>query len=223
MGKHKQYRLDLDAIEDSLREVQEHFDEINDRLLMRREPLTDEIIENLLAGYAYVDELLEAEVELFSRFGVHYLLELNHIVLCGFEDHRRMEFGHHVKATRDRFASNIREAMGWHRRHKSKSAYRRAAGVYVHMVSQPQLFFEGNHRTGALAASFILVDDGKPPFVLTRKNAEAYFNPSTLIKAKTKDKLVDRHYFLGKYQKYFTKFLEDHLDKRYRRKVKVKR
>ncbi len=226
MGKHKkkykQYRLDLDAIEESLREVQENFEEINSRLLMRREPLTDEIIENLLAGYAYVDELLEAKVELFTRFGVHYVLELNHIVLCGPEVYMRMEYGRHVKATRDRFAVNIKEALSWHRRNESKSAYRRAAGVYVHMVSQPQLFFEGNHRTGALTASWLLLEDGKPPFVLTKNNAEAYFNPSTLIKSKHKEKLLDRRYFLSKYQKYFARFLEDHLDKRYRRKVTVK-
>jgi Fic family protein len=50
------------------------------------------------------------------------------------------------------------------------------------MLSQPQLFFEGNHRTGALVMSYLLVQDGKAPFVLTVDNAEAYFNPSTLIK-----------------------------------------
>jgi hypothetical protein len=220
--KYKQYRLNLEAIEESLRDVQKNFEKINSRLLMRREEFTDEIIENLLAGYSYVDELLEAKVDLFSRSGVHYFLELNHIVLCGPESCTLMEYGHYVQASRKRFAANIPEIMGWYRRHKKDSAYRRAAGVYVHGVSQPQLFFEGNHRTHALAASFLLVGDGKPPFVLTKENAEAYFNPSTLIKSKNKDKLVDRHYFLSKYKKYFTKFLEERLDKRFRLKIKVK-
>jgi hypothetical protein len=52
----------------------------------------------------------------------------------------------------------------------------------VRILSQPQLYIEGNHRTGALIMSYILLRDGKPPFVLTVDNAKAYFDPSTLIK-----------------------------------------
>jgi hypothetical protein len=47
------------------------------------------------------------------------------------------------------------------------------------VLSYPQLYQEGNHRTGAPIASGILLQSGCPPFVLTRKNAIAYFNPSS--------------------------------------------
>jgi PBP superfamily domain len=61
-------------------------------------------------------------------------------------------------------------------------AWDRAAGAYVRMLSRPQLFIEGNHRTGALLMSYILVRDGLPPFVLSTDSAAAYFDPSTVVK-----------------------------------------
>jgi Fic family protein len=74
-------------------------------------------------------------------------------------------------------------------------------------LSQPQLFFEGNHRTGALAMSYLLVQDGKAPFVLTVDNAEAYFNPSTLIKQtqKTRGTVLAK---LPRMKKRFANFLQ---------------
>lgn len=221
MASHKQYRLELDRIEESLRDVQEHFEEINSKLLMRREPLTDQIIGNLLEGYAYVDELLEAGIEVFSPSGIDNILELNHIVLCGSDDSLRLEYGPHLLETRRRFAAGIDEVAGWYERKRHKSAYRRAAGVYVLSVSQPQLFLEGNHRTGALVASYILVQEGLPPFVLTRKNATEYFNPSTLIKYRHKEKFLDRQYYLKKYRRVLQEFFEETLEKRFRRSIRL--
>ena len=211
----KRYRLALSRIRASLREVQHDFTALNERLLMRREPLTDQIINNLIAGYAYVDRLLQDEVDVFSERGLDHILELNHIVLCGVDDRVRLEFGSHLLETRRKFADGIGEIAAWYDRKRHKSAYRRAAGVYVLLVSQPQLFLEGNHRTGALTASYILGQDGLPPFVLTPQNAEAYFNPSTLIKYRHKEKFLDRQYYLKKYRRAFQAFLEDTLDDRF--------
>jgi len=221
MSSRKQYRLDLDRIETSLRAVQGDFDALNEQLLMRREPLTDQIIANLLEGYAYVDQLLEDGVEVFSPQGLDHILELNHIVLCGEDERVRLEYGAHLLETRRRFADGIGEIASWYERKKHKSAIKRAAGVYVLLVSQPQLFLEGNHRTGALTASYILVQEGLPPFVLTPKNAVAYFNPSTLIKYRHKEKFLDRQYYLKKSRRVFQDFLEDTLDRRYRRSIRL--
>lgn len=219
----KRYRLALSRIRASLREVQHDFTALNERLLMRREPLTDQIINNLIAGYAYVDRLLQDEVDVFSERGLDHILELNHIVLCGRDSSVRMEFGSHLLETRRKFAEGIDEIAAWYNRKRHKSAYRRAAGVYVLLVSQPQLFLEGNHRTGALTASYILGQDGLPPFVLTPQNAEAYFNPSTLIKYRHKEKFLDRQYYLKKYRRAFQDFLEDTLDARFLQAVKIRK
>jgi prophage maintenance system killer protein len=223
MSRHKQYRLELDRIEASLRAVQRDFEKLNEELLMRREPLTDQIIGNLLEGYAYVDQLLEDGVEVFSPSGLDHILELNHIVLCGSNESVRLEYGPHLLETRRRFADGIGEIADWYERKRGKSAYRRAAGTYVLSVSQPQLFLEGNHRTGALVASYILVQEGLPPFVLTSKNAVAYFNPSTLIKYRHKEKFLDRQYYLKKYRRVMQAFLEGSLDKQFLRALRLEK
>jgi ABC-type phosphate transport system substrate-binding protein len=36
----------------------------------------------------------------------------------------------------------------WFKEYGKESAWKRAAGVYVRILSQPQLYIEGNHRTG---------------------------------------------------------------------------
>jgi hypothetical protein len=208
----RNYRINLPAVEKSLRSVQRHFETINDSLSMRREPLRDNIRVNMLAGYRYVNRLLDQGIRLLSREGLVHFLELNHIVLCGPEDRdTRREYRQHIQATTDRFYSqkdfSIRDLRKWAANHKKSSSWKRAAGAYVLHVSQPQLFFEGNHRTGALLMSSILVRGGKPPFVLTVENAKGYFDPSTLIKMTNKD-FFGKYYKLPKMTKKFSKFLE---------------
>jgi hypothetical protein len=179
-------RLDLKAIEDSLRDVQREFPKINALLHSRRDALTDEVLDNLLAGYRFVDTALASAVDLLTPKHVANLLELNHIVLCGLNSRRRQEYHYHIAATAHRFygheAYNIADLLRWYDIHHGESSWKRAAGVYVRILSQPQLYIEGNHRTGALIMSYILARDGQAPFVLTVENAKAYFDPSTLIK-----------------------------------------
>ena len=65
MGKKYKPRLDLDKIAKTLTEVQVIFPWINDHLMVRRENLTDDMVQNMINGYWYVDELLEAKVKPF--------------------------------------------------------------------------------------------------------------------------------------------------------------
>ena len=84
----------------------------------------------------------------------------------------------------------------------------------MRILSQPQLYFEGNHRTGALMMSYVLARDGKAPFVLTVQNAKAYFDPSSLIKEtqKTPTTLLMK---LPRMKKRFAHFLETHANPQY--------
>lgn len=194
-----------------LKMVQKNFELINESLDMRREPMRDEIVENMLAGYRYVNNLLDQDLSMLEQSGLHHFLELNHIVLCGEDLEKRKDFQQHILATSDRFYSQnefcIKHLRSWAKKHKHVTSWKRAAGIYILHVSQPQLFFEGNHRTGALLMSSILVRGGKPPFVLTVDNAKAYFDPSSLAKATKKD-LMGKLYKLPKIKKKFAKFLE---------------
>jgi len=216
------YRLDLKAIEQSLRDVQREFPHINAMLQSRRDSLTDAVLDNMLAGYTFVDRAVAEGVDLFTLRHATALLELNHIVLCGLDEQVRQEYRAHIEATTQRFYEqeefNIDDILRWYYKHEPESAWRRAAGVYVRILSQPQLYIEGNHRTGALIMSYILVRDGKAPFVLTVDNAKAYFDPSTLIK-ETKKTATTLLMKLPRMKKRFAEFLHAQTHERYIHKV----
>ena len=217
-----QYRLDLKAIEQSLRDVQHEFPKINELLHSRRDSMTDEVLENMLAGYAFIDRAVADGVDLFMLRHITDLLELNHIVLCGLNQYIREEYQTHIEAATQRFYEqeefNIDDILRWYYGHENESPWKRAAGVYVRILSQPQLYIEGNHRTGALIMSYILVREGKAPFVLTVDNAKAYFDPSTLFKAtkKTATTLLTK---LPRMKKLFAEFLRAQAHESYIRKV----
>lgn len=216
------YRLDLNAIETSLRGVQREFPQINEVLQARRDSMTDVVVDNMMAGYTFVDKAIHDGINLLGTKNVVCLLELNHIVLCGLDSELRLEYHKHIVATRQRFYEqeeyNINSILRWYRKHENESPWKRAAGVYVRLLSQPQLYIEGNHRTGALIMSYILARDGKAPFVLTVDNARAYFNPSTLVKQtkKTTGTLLMK---LPRMKKRFAGFLEAQANEQYLHKA----
>jgi hypothetical protein len=206
------YQLNLQAIEASLRDVQRQFPEINEIIQSRRDHMTDEVVENMLAGYAFVNTAICKDNDLFDLPYLHGLLELNHLVLCGKDLKSRLENRKHIESTRERFyhqeGCNIDTILAWYQRHRHESPWKLAAGVYVRILSQPQLYFEGNHRTGALIMSYLLARDGSPPFVLSVQNAKAYFDPSTLIKL-TRKSPGTRLAKLPRMKQRFAQFLQD--------------
>jgi hypothetical protein len=215
MGK---YRLNLRTIERSLRGVQREFPRINEVLRSRRDSMSDEVVVNMMAGYTVVDKVLADDTDLLTSKHGAYLLELNHIVLCGLDPKVRQEYRRHLEATTQRFYGQedfcVDDLLRWHEEHQDESPWKRAAGVYVRLLSQPQLYIEGNHRTGALIMGYILARDGKAPFVLTVENAQAYFDPSTLIK-ETKKTAVTVLMKLPGMKKRFANFLQGQATEKY--------
>lgn len=211
-------RLDLGRIEAALRELQRRFSEINAELTAPRELPDEEVVRNLVAGYALVDRLAAADVELFAYGGSKHLLELNTLVLCGEDPRRRAEFAPHRAASEawfyDARGGNIGGLVDWYQRHASDPPFERAAGVYVRLLSEPQLFIEGNHRTGALVMSQILVRAGLPPFVVSIANAKGYFDPSTVIRTKRKNGYT-LLFELPRIKKRFARFLRAQSDPRF--------
>lgn len=179
-------QLDLQSIEASLREVQREFTRINQELNVSREQLDDEVVENLLAGYALINQLLEDQIDLFALGSSSYLLELNNRVLCGMSEQKRREYHKHIAANSryfyERTNAGIVDLYEWYTLQRNAPVWHRAAGIYIRMLSEPQVFIEGNDRTGALVMSYILAKEGHPPFVLSSANAKAYFDSSAQIK-----------------------------------------
>jgi hypothetical protein len=65
--------------------VQQEFAKINEILRSRRNSMTDEVIANMLADYALVDQALATDIDLLTFRYVSYLLEFNHTVWCGLD------------------------------------------------------------------------------------------------------------------------------------------
>jgi hypothetical protein len=182
--------LNLPEIEAALRELQLAFPEINKKLFDRRDELDDEVVENMLDGYARVDRLICEGVDIFAMGQLHHWLELNAAVLFGANAAKAAEHRRSLEATESRFYSQpdggIRDIMEWYDLRREKRVWLRAAGVYIQILSSPQLFIEGNHRSGALIMSYMLAREGRPPFVLTAANAREFFNPSSVFKKNRK-------------------------------------
>lgn len=213
----KPLRLRLGRIEDELLDVQLHFPAINAVLNCRRDDFTDTVRQNMLSAYEFLDSVVDQNLDLFSDEGLEALLQLNHLVLLG-KGYDPREFGRHITVTRQRFYENFRRYVKpirrWYRKHQTENPYKVAAQVYVGVLSQPQLYQEGNHRTGSLIASGILLQNGCPPFVLTRQNAVAYFNPSSEIKF-TDKRTINGKLRLPKYQRDFRDFLQQNVNEAY--------
>lgn len=205
-------RLDLPAIERALRKVQGRFAELSRHFTEPRDPLTDEVLRNVVDGYALIDDYVARGVDLFDLQQLNLMLEINATVLCGRDPARRLEYAQHLAATEEHFFNNveggIKDLYNWYCAYRSESVWKRAAGVYVRILSKPQLFIEGNNRTGSLIVSYLLMRAGLPPFVLTLDNAEGYFNPSSVIRNSAKHG-VKALYELPKIKKKYAAFLEE--------------
>jgi hypothetical protein len=210
--------LDLGAIAAALLNLQAHFPEINNSLMSRRETMHPSIVANMMAGYRFVDRLLAQRLDLFAMGNLKLFLEMNALVLCGPDTAERERAASHLTATEQRFyeqeGGGIREVVEWYTVHRANSPWRRAAGVYICILSEPELFIEGNHRTGALVMSYLLAREGRPPFVLTVENAKGYLDPSTLI-TKTRKHSLAALVRVPKIKRQFAKFLKEQADRRY--------
>jgi len=201
-----------------LRRVQREFDVLNAGLSANREPLNDRVLENMLRGYAFVDELVAAGMDVFAMGNHKHLLELNTIVLCGTDPARREQYAGHLEATERRFYEErdggIQDLVEWHAHQGGVSPWQRAAGAFVRVLSKPQLFVEGNHRTATLLMSYILLGEGLPPFVLSPENAVAYFEPSTVLRDTEKRSAAALFRLPGPTRR-LAQLLAEHADPRY--------
>jgi hypothetical protein len=212
--------LDLAATEASLREVEAHFAHINPHLDSPRDRLDRGTVDYMMSGYAFIDELIEDKIDLFSLGQLRLFLELNALVLCGRDEQVRLDSARHLAATDQYFFDNvdggIRDVVEWHALHANQSAWMRAAGVYIRILSEPELFIEGNHRTGALVMSYILARDGRPPFVLTVEDAKEFLDWSTLFTTKRKTGVLLR-WQMPWLKRRFAEFLQAQADPRFLR------
>src|SRR5262245_18133697 len=125
-------RLNLAAIEVALRDLQGALASDDRQPVAARDPLDEWVIDNLLAGYAFVDVLVAEGIEVFALGQLRHVLELNARVLCGTDPARRDAYLGHIEATERRFyearPGGIEDLVEWNAAHKNEPAPDRAAG-----------------------------------------------------------------------------------------------
>ena len=179
---------------------------------MKREHFTDEMLENILLAYSHLNHLIAADIPLFSPGGLHSMLEINHLVLCGDNPATRLEYHRHIMETRNKFYQNLEYVRNWiYKKASKKHPFKFAAGFYCRALSFPQLFIESNHRSLNILINYLLLSRGKPPFIIDSRTAFEYFEISAKIKFIIKNKLLYK-INLGLLENEFTLFLKNTRD-----------
>lgn len=210
----------LAAIDECLRAFQESFASINDRLAIRREDLTEAMVAQIVEAYGFLNRLLEKQMDLFTPAGLHGLLELNHIVLCGTDKATRTQYYSHLEETRRSFLRQIKPIRDWVlRKRKDTDPYELATGFYSRQLSRPQLFLEGNHRTGNIILNYLLISKGSAPYIVTVEDALHYLDISGDIKYTENGNYLDTALRMPGHRKRFRSFLKRHVDERFLQKV----
>lgn len=215
-------RLRLEHIASTLKTVEMHWTEIDDELdrrgLGRKDtPFNAVVRMRMMSAFSYLDDLLREQIPPFSAASIEPMLLLNHRVHYGTDAQLLAEYKKAREATAEKFYQNIGPIQQWYEKHikLGKHPLRLAAEIYVSILGYPQLYIEGNHRTGSLIANWISVYYGFPPFVLSADNAVAYFAPSTEVKNFANKSTWRGQSQLPKYRKSFLSFWEKHIDTRY--------
>lgn len=220
--KPKPERLNLEAIDASLKTVEMHWTKIDDELDQRGigrkdTPFIALIRMRMMSAYRYLDALLAQRVPPFSRESIEHMLVLNERVHYGTDQHLMSEYAKAMNANAEKFYQHIGPIQKWYEQHSKRGnpPLKIAAEIYVSILGYPQLYIEGNHRTGSLIANWITVYNGFPPFVLSIENAIAYFAPSAEIKSFANKSTWRGQAQLPKYRKSFLAFWENHIDSQY--------
>ncbi|MEI7719156.1 MAG: hypothetical protein WCI72_04765 [archaeon] len=221
----KKLELDLGEINLSLLKVEKRWPEIDNELdkqkIGRKDiPFDRQVREQMMCAYEYVNQILSEEIVPFSLESFSRMLELNNMVHYGKDYTLRLEENKAILTSRKKFYDHIGVLEKWYRKHKKRGDHplKLASEIYVGIVGYPQLFVEGNHRTGSVIASWIDVYNGYAPFILSPDNAISFFKPSSEIKHFSDKSTWRGRLKLPKYKKSFREFWEDHIDDKYLKK-----
>lgn len=217
------YRPNIKEIEVSYLEVIKNWKNIDDLLdehgVGRKDtPFDKQLMENMLLGWEHMDYVLrKKDYSLLSKHGQPDMLEVNHCVHYGKDFKLRQEYKKALNATAEKFTGQIPPIEKYYKKtmRKRSKPYEVAAEVFVSIVGMPQLFIEGNHRSGSIIASWVNMVHDRPPFVLTVDNALTFFAPAQVIKKFNKKSAWRSMTKLPKYKANFRNFWKGHCDMRF--------
>jgi len=180
--------FDLEKINENYKLVIDDFERINTVIHCKRDIFDAAMARNLLYAYNHINNHLASNPGR-AMLSWKDILELNLIVHLGTSAESRRQYYRFIKHTEERFEAGFPSLMQWYERHEHSEddPYKIAAGLYVRILAKPQLFVEGNHRTGALVANYFLLLKSQEPFVMTPGNAVEFLNLASDVKFKSND------------------------------------
>ena len=217
-------RLNLNEINNSLTEVEKNWPDIEKQLEeaevdAREYPFTELIRLRMMFAYEYLDYLLSIQEEPFANDEVERMLFINQRVLYGMDLKLIRERKGAIELNAERYYQQRKPLANWYNNHKRYAKRRNnlklPGQVYVSTLREPQLFLEGNHRSGSIIASWVSIYHGEAPFILSPENAVAYFQPSREIEGFDNLMLKRGRKGLPKYNKSFMTFWKNNIDPKY--------
>ncbi|MBT8362809.1 MAG: hypothetical protein KJO32_17810 [Deltaproteobacteria bacterium] len=217
------FRPNLDEIEKSYAKVLAQWQQIDDQLekskVGRKDtPFDTQLMENMLSAWEYIDYFIKKkDYSLLSNKGGPDMLEINHRVHYGVDAEQRAEYKKAIKATTEKFSKQVLPIRNYYK-NKIKNKHSIdviASEIFIATIGQPQLYIEGNHRSGSIVASWINLEHNKPPFVLSVDNALAFFRPAQEIKKFNKRSMWRSLTKLPKHKNDFKKFWVNYCDMRF--------
>ena len=180
--------FDLEKINENYRLMIDDFDRINSIVYCKRDAFDSAMAQNMLRAYNHINNHV-ASNHRRTMLSWKEVLELNLIVHLGVNEETRREYHKFIQHTEEKFEQHFPSLMLWYDRHEAHEddPYKIAAGLYVRVLAQPQLFVEGNHRTGSLIANYYLLLKLQEPFVMTPDNAVEFLNLASDVKFKSND------------------------------------
>ena len=222
------YRPNLKEIEKSYADVLANWKNIDDQLDLLKvgrkdTPFDRKLMENMLVAWEYLDYFIKnKDYSLFSIEGGPDMLEINHRVHYGLDYVLREEYIKALNATTEKFSKHVAPIRKYYKKNIKfgTSVNQIASEIYVAILGQPQLYIEGNHRSGSIVASWVNLVHNKPPFVLSVDNAIAFFKPAQEIKKFNKRSMWRSMTKLPKYKSDFKKFWIKYCDMRFAKSMK---
>ena len=212
-------QLNLPEIRQSLINLKSNITTLNHSLSAELPGLSTFSLDNMITGYKLIGSYVIEENDLISLGRSVDIFEINVTVLYGNLAQRdNQEFKKQIKANEKYFFEKTNSGIGdfieFHERQSFSTPWLEAAEMYIRLMLQPQLFVEGNHRTGALLISYVLLRNNLPPFVLNIENAKSFFEFSAIMGSHRRKSIWTR-FKRSHLVKQFAEYLKTACDSRY--------
>lgn len=217
-------RFDLAAIASALHGLRYHMDRVNLELDNHHPRLNRDSVNQIVQAYSMIDHYLATGLPLLSMGQSREVLAVNHCVLFGQENALNPDYHKAFKASERHFygiaGSGIGDMLDWYSSRREQPVWQLAAGIYLQTIGPPQLFLEGNHRTGVILANYVLARAHQSPLVIDHQLAPIWFELTEKVRSRRRS-LLEPKFWLRSLHGELAEFIQNHVNERYLRRSPI--